>query len=123
MGPQGPKGDQGNTGATGAIGPQGPAGATGATGATGLQGVPGMSGFEQVVVLTTIVNSTKRSASCPAGKTAISGGARLVQLFSSNYVMRESYRSAAGTWTIGFLSFGPGLLADIEISVQCAFVQ
>jgi hypothetical protein len=67
------RGPQGATGATGATG------AAGATGATGAQGPAGVSGY-QVVTFTgpsTDVDDSE-SATCPAGKQAISGGGYVV---------------------------------------------
>jgi hypothetical protein len=64
-------------GATGATGPKGDTGPAGAQGAKGLQGAPGLSGLE---VVSSSSNSDptdykQQSVTCPAGKTAISGGA------------------------------------------------
>ena len=74
VGPQGPAGDDGATGATGPMGPQGPAGAD------GLQGESGVSGVQFVTAVAgDLANGTASvNAWCPAGKTAIGGGANIL---------------------------------------------
>jgi Collagen triple helix repeat (20 copies) len=73
------------TGTTGAAGPAGPAGPKGDTGPAGSQGAkgdagtpgtPGLAGLEIVSSISSFdSNSYKQNAvTCPAGKTAISGG-------------------------------------------------
>jgi hypothetical protein len=67
---------RGATGATGAKGDTGPAGVPGAKGDPGAQGAPGISGLE-VVSATSVSDSNiykQQAVTCPAGKTAISGG-------------------------------------------------
>jgi hypothetical protein len=67
------------TGATGAAGPKGdtgPAGVQGPKGNAGTPGAPGLSGLE-IVSSTSSFDSTsykQNAVTCPAGKTAISGG-------------------------------------------------
>lgn len=65
-GPRGPAGSPGPTGPPGPVGPQGPPG-------------PGLSGYQVVTNTTATDSSTPKSvtATCPSGKVAISGGARL----------------------------------------------
>jgi hypothetical protein len=60
--------------------PSGPTGPTGKTGATGPQGSPGISGLERVYVTgTENANSPKfTTATCGAGKVAISGAYDIV---------------------------------------------
>jgi len=93
-GPAGPKGDTGATGATGPAGPKGDTGATGATGPTGAQGEAGatgpagppgpagISGYEIVVAVGPFVDNGGglfgATALCPAGKSVIGGGARIL---------------------------------------------
>jgi hypothetical protein len=69
-GATGPAGPQGTPGATGPAGPQG------AKGNTGTPGGPGLAGLEIVSSTSNSdSNSYKQNAvTCPAGKTAISGG-------------------------------------------------
>jgi hypothetical protein len=72
----GATGPTGATGATGAKGDTGPAGPQGAKGDTGTAGAPGLASL-QVVSSTSIHDSNgykQIAATCPAGKTAISGG-------------------------------------------------
>lgn len=99
QGPQGPAGPAGGTGAKGATGdqgPQGPVGPAGATGATGPVGAvgadgatgPALAGNQRVVASTTTSGSygsagtytmsATATATCPAGKKALSGGGRAV---------------------------------------------
>jgi hypothetical protein len=72
----GPKGDIGLKGDTGAKGDTGPAGSQGAKGDSGTPGAPGIAGLE-IVSSTSTFDSTgykQNAVTCPAGKTAISGG-------------------------------------------------
>ena len=67
-GPQGPQGEQGPQGTQGPQGPQGP---------QGTPGAPGISGFQVVDGPTVSVDpgrTSQSTATCPAGKKAISGG-------------------------------------------------
>jgi len=54
-----------------------PAGARGATGPQGVAGSPGISGLQQVVSSSAVDTTTPKNvtATCPAGKRAIGGGA------------------------------------------------
>jgi hypothetical protein len=73
-GPTGPPGAQGSQGPAGAQGPQGP---IGAQGPAGPQGPPGLSGYEVVTgAAVTIAKQTAgaSTATCPSGKSVISGG-------------------------------------------------
>ena len=101
QGPQGKIGPAGNNGTDGAQGPQGkigPAGNTGSTGATGAQGpqgkigptgATGVIGNTQVVLSAAagtfagssanFTVSTASSATCPAGKILLGGGAIITQ--------------------------------------------
>ena len=67
-GPAGPAGAQGPAGPAGAAGPAGPAGPAGAAGITGAQVV-------QTDVPQQTASTQSVTASCPAGKTVLSGGA------------------------------------------------
>jgi len=86
VGPEGPAGPAGPTGADGAVGPAGSAGPAGPAGADGAQGPAGpqgpagansVSGAEIVTVsrVQSIFNDNfDVTATCPAGKIALSGG-------------------------------------------------
>jgi hypothetical protein len=79
-GPQGPPGPAGPPGAAGPKGDQGvpgPQGAQGPQGVPGPQGIPGVSGFQVVTSNSapSAANLQVHTATCPAGKKAISGGA------------------------------------------------
>lgn len=67
-GDKGPKGDPGTPGASGPMGPQGP------QGAPGLSQVRADEPYNQVIAANSVGVAF---ASCPAGKSAISGGYRL----------------------------------------------
>jgi hypothetical protein len=101
QGATGPKGDKGDTGAAGVsnvpgpTGPTGPAGPKGDTGAAstvagpkGDTGASGVSGWVRIVSSTTAATST---ATCPAGKKVLGGGA------SGN--VESSYPGSDTTWT------------------------
>jgi Collagen triple helix repeat (20 copies) len=75
-GATGATGPAGAVGATGAKGDTGPAGSQGAKGDAGTPGTPGIAGLE-IVSSTSTSDSTsykQNAVTCPAGKTAISGG-------------------------------------------------
>jgi Collagen triple helix repeat (20 copies) len=70
--PAGPKGDPG------APGPQGPKGDTGAPGQQGTKGDPGFAGRELVTQVGGESSGDKFTfATCPVGKVAVGGGARI----------------------------------------------
>jgi hypothetical protein len=78
VGPAGPAGPAGVIGPKGPEGPPGPAGPDGPAGPAGPPGTPGLSGYQ---VVTTAVGPDASSpkvgtASCPAGKLPIGGGAQ-----------------------------------------------
>ena len=70
QGEQGPPGPQGEPGSAGPPGPQGAEGAAGPSGLSGLAAVFETSAFDSEDIKT-------QGATCPAGKSAISGGAFL----------------------------------------------
>jgi hypothetical protein len=97
--PAGPRGEQGLQG------PPGAPGANGAPGAQGLQGEPGVSGWARSFVIGGPFNSAspkQTDASCPPGKTLLSGGGRLHHLEASPppIAIQESYAVDADTWRI-----------------------
>jgi hypothetical protein len=76
-GPAGPAGPKGDTGATGAKGAKGDTGAPGPKGDTGDTGPAGLSGLEVVTaaaVVTGAPTTFDATATCPVGKSVISGG-------------------------------------------------
>src|SRR5687767_11519700 len=80
VGPKGPAGPQGVAGPEGPEGPRGPEGPAGPTGQTGQPGAPGLSGVEMVTASNnsqTVRLEASATATCPAGKRVISGGADL----------------------------------------------
>jgi hypothetical protein len=116
VGPQGPAGEQGPTG------PQGPAGPMGEKGEKGDKGEPGDSGSGSggingtMIVLgapdtyvepsagtgvTTAGVQVTSVATCPDGKTMLSGGAETSTSDSSKYkvALFTSYPSSLTTWT------------------------
>jgi len=80
MGPPGDAGTVGATGATGPMGPTGPVGPEGPMGPAGPAGDPGVSGLELVTVSSAVDSVARKNvtATCPAGKSAIGGGAEIV---------------------------------------------
>jgi hypothetical protein len=124
-------------GATGATGP------TGAAGAPGAPGGPGLSGYE-IVRATKVVppapggygyqrQSVDVSASCPAGKSILSGGGSWTvdppfmpdnAGFSAISEMWRSSQVDAATWSatfsIGDLSSQTG---TFTVTIACAFVS
>jgi hypothetical protein len=76
-GPPGPKGDQGAPGINGTVGPTGPAGQSGPPGQQGNPGPQGPSGMSGYEVAVGSGGSPADTATCPNGKTAVGGGAKL----------------------------------------------
>ena len=87
------------SGPAGAVGPAGPAGAAGPAGQAGPQGAPGISGLEIVVADSenTSVSPKTISASCPAGKYAVGGGARIYNATAAA-ALDESFPQSATSW-------------------------
>ena len=127
------------TAAAGATGPTGPTGATGATGTPGAPGGPGISGYE-------IVRATKSQghnrgdpwvasivlpASCPAGKSILSGGASFtvdppyatVDYSTVHPYIRQSAQVDAATWMaeVGWDTL-VGQTVTMTVTIACAFV-
>ena len=130
----GAPGPAGPAGLAGPVGPAGPAGAKGDTGATGAKGdkgdtgSPGVSGLE-IVSSSSPSNSTPKShvATCPAGKTVIAGGYRVIGQ-AGNIVIDEnepSFQSAQST-TAWWVEAHENAATDINWSVTvhaiCAVV-
>lgn len=96
-GPAGPKGD---TGATGPAGPKGDKGDTGATGATGATGSPGLSQVERVSASSAMDSDSPKTvtATCPAGKSMIAGGYRIIGQ-AGNIVVDENEPVSNVSWS------------------------
>jgi hypothetical protein len=117
----------GTGGATGTPGPQGPVGPPGPAGPQGLpgpQGVAGLSSVQTVQVSGTAPAGAGggASATCPAGKRVIGGGA-----FAQNITLRvyASYPSSSTTWSVTFAR-DAGLVAtspaNFQVIAVCAVV-
>jgi Collagen triple helix repeat (20 copies) len=106
-GPQGPAGQagpQGLVGPQGAQGPIGPAGATGPPGPTSSQIANDGGVTRSAAAGNTNGLSFSDTASCPAGRVLLGGGARLTSTATyanglSRVDLLESYASGATTWT------------------------
>ena len=88
-----------------------------------------MSGFETIVLTNLFLsgsNPPPNVLTCPAGKTAISGGVDLTNAISGlGHVVRASYPSASNQWTVAASApDGAGSSQTLATAyVQCAFVQ
>jgi hypothetical protein len=116
-GPQGPKGDQGTQGSQGPKGDTGPAGPTGAAGTQGPQGPITNPNYEWVDSSVTEIpwyGQATATATCPAGKTAVSGGFE----GEPDKVLSNQPTDDLSGWTVtATAGFGGGL---ITARVQCA---
>ncbi|MEN9582597.1 MAG: hypothetical protein RL641_551 [Candidatus Parcubacteria bacterium] len=121
QGPMGPQGLQGLAGELGQMGQPGPTGQVGPIGPQGPQGEPGVSGSSggvsgsQIIVgatdtytepsagtgVTTAGAQVTSTATCPAGKVLLGGGAEVVTTDSGKYKVSvtSSYPSSATVWT------------------------
>ena len=112
---RGPKGD---TGATGAAGPQGD------TGATGAQGAPGVSGYEHVEspAVSIPAHSVRGgSATCPAGKRPLGGGA--ISTFAIDVSTNASFPSVdSSAWQVVMNNNGPNA-SSFRVVAICAVVR
>jgi hypothetical protein len=131
-GPQGPPGPQGETGPQGPQGETGPQGPQGETGPTGPAGAPGISGYEVVGVdagpqLVLPDFPAYVQASCPAGKTVLSGGYLLTPTmgFSIQANVIQNGPMSSDTWGLSLM--GPPGAAPEQLQVSftliCAFVD
>lgn len=126
-GPQGAQGDpgvQGPPGSVGPAGPTGPAGATGPAGPAGSQRVPGTPVTSAVnAPQNTLVTAT---ASCPAGKVLLGGGAHVTTTATqkSRALLVSSYASSATVWTaigvVGTGSLGSGNTMTVTAYALCS---
>jgi hypothetical protein len=112
----------------GLTGPAGPVGATGATGAAGLPGLPGLSGFQLVapqglsIPAGLTMPSAPLTASCPAGKKAISA----TSAFSTpvgNLLSQVTRVNDTTFQAVGIPTVPVGILANtLTLEVVCATV-
>jgi len=86
-----PRGAQGPAGPAGAAGPAGPQGPAGPAGVSGLQKV-----FETGVINSVATRSL--TATCPAGRVAIGGGAAVVPANQADVALTASYLQSETTW-------------------------
>ncbi len=100
-GPRGLRGPAGSQGPSGPLGPAGPAGPAGAAGAAGAPGAPGVSGLQIVTDTTATDSSSLKSvtASCPAGKRTVGGGAALLTNSGPLAIRQSLPTSTASGWT------------------------
>ena len=99
-GPQGPKGDPGQAGSAGPAGPAGPTGPAGPAGPAGPTGPAGPGVSPQLVnVQSNVAANSGRvvTASCPAGKRALSGGYAAEEEFD---VLEDLPDPDLGGWTV-----------------------
>ena len=102
----------------GAPGARGAGGAPGATGATGPPGAPGVSGYERVTSEPfEIPTGTERpgSASCPAGKKVLGGGAEVA---GAEQTVIDSYPVSADDWFVHVTNTGAA--ATFTVYAICA---
>jgi hypothetical protein len=125
-GETGPQGPAGQAGATGAQGPPGATGPQGLPGATGPQGLPGATGPQgptgpaasQVTSNSGVSTSPQLdttvtvTASCPAGKALLGGGAQATNSDATHparvAIVRSSPGSASSWTATGVISAGLG---------------
>jgi hypothetical protein len=116
-GPQGPKGDQGAQGSQGPNGPTGPTGPSGPAGPQGPQGTTSHPNYQWADSADTEIpwfGQATATATCPAGKTAISGG---FDGFLDKVLSNRPTDDQTG-WTVtATAGFGGG---DVVAHVQCA---
>jgi Collagen triple helix repeat (20 copies) len=99
---KGNRGAPGARGPQGAAGPQGPAGAAGAAGAAGVPGPAGIQTLHGVTQTVSVASlgTDDVTATCPAGQTAVSGGAVFGGLLVS------SHATTTGWHVVGFNDLG-----------------
>ncbi len=89
---------KGNRGARGPAGARGPTGAQGPAGAAGAQGPPGIQSLQVVINTTSVaVNAVGDiTATCPAGRSAVSGG------FIFGGIVNAGFNTGTGWRVAGF---------------------
>ena len=118
-----PRGAQGPAGPAGPAGAQGPAGPAGPAGPQGPAGRPGVSGLQKVFETGAINSTATRSltATCPAGKLAIGGGAAVVPTNQAEVALTASYLQSDTTWRASARELDDvGANWSINIVVICA---
>jgi hypothetical protein len=113
-------------------GSTGPTGTTGITGATGPTGATGLASSQIVNAATATESENKPPAgtlvsstvSCPAGKTLLGGGGRVVKAgITSPLALVESYPSASNTWKVvgtNALAGGSGEKFTVQAYAVCS---
>ena len=129
-GPQGPAGErgaEGPVGPAGPAGPQGPEGARGPIGPQGPQGVPGLSGVETVRVDNfsgQVRLEAQATATCPSGKTMISGGAEILSQFAERKTgLVVSRPVGTNGWTATGRTYEGATGVNLSVYVVCARVS
>lgn len=132
-GPPGPKGPPGDVGPPGSPGPPGDPGPQGPQGDPGAQGTPGPAGAQLVegTPVTSVPNPPRNtvvtaSASCPAGKVLLGGGAWATTTATQKerVHLMASYPSAADTWTgigvVAISALGSGRTMTVTAYALCS---
>ena len=123
-GARGPAGPQGVPGEAGPEGPQGPQGERGLQGPAGPQGPAGLSGVETVIA-TNFSNQVRleatATATCPAGKQVIGGGADLNSPFPERKTgIVISRPSGSNGWIASGRSYEPNTGVNLSVYAICA---
>jgi hypothetical protein len=93
---------------------------------TGPAGPPGVSALEIVTLATAADSSTPKSAtaSCPAGKKVVAGGARATGTGAVEVAVSESYPSSATQWSALAREINPiGSTWMLTTYALCAIVR
>jgi hypothetical protein len=93
---------------------------------TGPAGAPGVSALEIVTLATAADSSTPKSAtaSCPAGKKVVAGGARATGTGAVEVAVSESYPSSATQWSALAREINPiGSTWMLTTYALCAIVR
>jgi hypothetical protein len=105
-----------------------PAGARGPTGDRGSDGAPGVSGLEQVFKSSAVDNSTPKTATatCPAGKRAVGGGATHSNaapgLVVIDQIQPSDEHTVPGVVTVGAYETGTTTSWSVTAFALCANV-
>lgn len=119
-GPQGPQGDRGERGSAGPTGPRGETGPAGPQGPAGAQGPSGISGLEYRVSPGLEIasgNTGVEYVACPAGKTALGGGASAS--YHRAYISTSAPANGGLGWLARFHNTGPSAI-NVYAWVICA---
>jgi hypothetical protein len=130
--------DEAVTTTTTQAGATGPTGPTGAAGAPGAPGGPGISGYEIVRATKSQTSAENRvhdlmdlSASCPAGKSILSGGASFTlgpeeqnQAGPARLTYRRSEQVDESTWAVTlYAGEAPDQSVKLTVTIACAVVS